>query len=133
MVEKSKRQGPIYDDYGMTQWYWLVRHRENFELGENTEIGAFTVIDASSGVRIEDDVKIGWSAVIMSHSSIDGKSGKVVLKKNCNVGTKTVVMPGVTIGENSTVGANSLVNKDIPPNEIWFGTPAKFFKKIEKD
>jgi len=68
----------------------------------------------------------------MSHSSIDGKSGKVVLKKNSCVGAKSIVMPGVTIGENSIVGAHSLVNKDVPDNEIWFGVPAKFAKKIEK-
>ena len=80
------REEPKYDEYGMTQWKWLVRHKENFELGKNTEIGAFTVIDAHKGVKIEDDVKIGFSVVILSYSSIDGKEGKVVLKKGCKIG-----------------------------------------------
>ncbi|MBW2990338.1 acyltransferase [Candidatus Woesearchaeota archaeon] len=130
--KKPKRQGPIFNEYGMTQWYWLVKYRENLELGKNTEIGSFTLIDAYKGVKIEDNVKIGWGAVIMSYSSMDGKGGKVVLKKNCGVGANATVMPGVTIGENSIVGANSLVNKDVPPNEIWFGNPAKFFKKRQE-
>ena len=123
------RGPPQFDSQGMTQWHWMVKHHQNLELGENTEIGAFTLIDAFKGVRIEDNVKIGFGAVILSYSSIDGKQGKVTLKKNSAVGANTVVLPGVTIGEGSIVGAQSLVNKDIPPGEIWFGSPAKFFKK----
>ena len=125
------RERPKFDDKGMTQWHWMVKHHQNLELGENTEIGAFTLIDAFKGVRIEDNVKIGFGAIILSYSSIDKKEGKVTLKKGCSVGANTVVLPGVTIGENSIVGAQSLVNKDIPPGEVWFGSPAKFFKKGE--
>ncbi len=122
---------PIYSDYGMTQWQWLVRHRENFQLGTNTQIAPFTVIDAMNGVTIEDNVKIGFSCVIMSHSTIDNKAAPVILKRNCKIGANSTIMPGVTVGENSIIGANSFVNKDIPPHEIWFGIPAKFQKRIE--
>jgi len=128
--EQNERHDPIYDDYGMTQWHWIVRHKHNLKLGNNTEIGSFTIIDAKEGVIIEDDVKIGWSSVIMSYSSIDNRQGMVVLKSKCSIGAKSIIMPGVTIGANSIIGANSLVNKNIPPNEIWFGSPAKFIKKI---
>ena len=124
------KEGPRYTDYGMTQWNWLVRYRENFELGENTQIAPFTVIDAMNGVKIEDNVKIGFSCVIISNSTIDGKNGPVLLKKNSNVGANSTIMPGVTIGENSILGANSFVNKNIPDNEVWFGNPAKFVRKI---
>lgn len=116
---------PRYDKYGMTQWSWRVIDLDNFVLGEKVEIGTFTVIDAKSGVVIEDQVKIGWSCSILSYSSIGAKKGKVVLKKGCKIGANSVIMPGVTIGENATVGANSFVNKDIPANEVWFGTPAR--------
>jgi len=53
------------------------------------------------------------------------------LKKNCKIGSHSVVMPGVTIGENSIVGAFSLVNQDVPDNVIAVGVPAKVIKKIE--
>ncbi len=125
------REPPTFDEKGMTQWNWMVKHHENLSLGENTEIGAFTLIDALKGVVIEDNVKIGFGAVILSYSSIDSKQGKVTLKRGSAVGANTVVLPGVTIGEGSIVGAQSLVNRDIPPGEIWFGSPAKFFKKVE--
>lgn len=116
---------PIYDDYGMTQWNWRVVCVENFTLGKEVEIGTFTVIDAKEKVIIEDQVKIGWSCSIFSYSSIDGKKGKIVLKKGCKIGANSVIMPGVIIGENATVGANSLVRESIPSNEVWAGSPAK--------
>ena len=116
---------PKFDATGMTKWFWRVVGVENFSLGDKVEIGSFTIIDAKEGVSIEDDVKIGWNCSIFSYSSIDNKKGKIILKKGCKVGANSVIMPGVTIGENTTVGANSLVNKDIPSNEVWVGTPAK--------
>jgi len=119
---------PIFDKNGMTQWYWRVTNIENFNLGNQVEIGSFTVIDAKYGVTIEDNVKIGWSCSIFSNSTIDNKKGKIILKQGCNLGAHSVVLPGITIGENATVGANSLVNKNIPSNEIWVGSPAHKIK-----
>lgn len=132
MEQNNKREKPKFDEKGMTQWFWRVLHPENLKLGENTQIGSFTVIDAMKGVEIEDDVKIGFNCVIISYSSIDKKEGKVILKKNCKIGSTAVIMPGVTVGENAVVGANTFVNQDIPANEIWVGTPAKFLKKVQK-
>jgi acetyltransferase-like isoleucine patch superfamily enzyme len=128
---KERKEKPAYDNYGLTQWYWLVRHKENFKLGNNIEIGAFTVIDAYKGVEIEDNVKIGWGAVIMSYSSIDQKEGKVILRKGCKIGANAVIMPGITIGEGAIVGANSFVNRDVPPGKIYVGNPAREIKKKE--
>ena len=116
---------PTYDENGMTQWYWRVIGIENFILGERVEIGSFTIIDAKEGITIEDNVKIGWSCSIFSVSTIDNKNGKIILKKGCKIGSNSVIMPGIIVGENATVGANSLVNKNIPANEVWVGTPAR--------
>ena len=55
----------------------------------------------------------------------------VKLKKNCKIGSHSVVMPGVTVGENSIVGAFSFVNEDIPDNVIAFGVPARIIKNIK--
>ncbi|UTB33102.1 MAG: acyltransferase [Methanobacterium sp. ERen5] len=126
-----KKIKPEFDENGMTQWFWRVSYHENLKLGENTEIGSFTMIDAMYGIKIEDNVKIGFGCTILSYSSIDKKSGKTVLKKNCKVGSNSVIMPSVTIGENSTVGANSFVNCNIPSNEVWVGNPARYLKNVE--
>jgi len=121
---------PEFDQMGMTQWHWRATHVDKFKLGENVQIGSFTMIDAQEGVEIEDNVMIGSNCSILSYSSIDNKCGKVILRKGCKVGTSSVVMPGVEIGKNAIVGANSLVNYNIPPGEVWVGSPARFLKKV---
>lgn len=124
---------PQFDEKGFTQWYWRVLYPENFKFRKKVKIGSFTVIDAMKGVEIEDNVEIGFGCSILSYSSIDKKAGKVLLKRNCKIGSNTVIMPGVSVGENAIVGANSFVNRDIPSNEVWAGSPVRSLKKVEND
>lgn len=116
-----------------TKYNWLVQHKDNLLLGYKTDIGAFTYINAEYHVIIEDFVQIGSHCSIYSVSTIDNKRGTVKLKKNCKIGSHSVVMPGVTIGENSIVGAFSFVTHDIPQNVIAVGAPAKVIKEISLD
>jgi len=107
------------------KYNWMVRHKDNLELGRLTDIGAFTYINAKYGVTIEDSVQIGSHCSVYSMSTIDCKKGKVTLKRNCRIGSHSVVMPGVTVGENAIVGAFSFVNRDIPDNATAYGVPAR--------
>lgn len=119
------REKPRFDEYGWTQWGWLCRNHNNLILGENTQIGTGTIIDALHGVKIEDGVKIGFNVVIISNSTIDNKQGSVTIEKNACIGSNAVIMPGVTIGKNSKVGALSFVKCNVPQNQTWVGQPAK--------
>jgi acetyltransferase-like isoleucine patch superfamily enzyme len=121
---------PKIEEGKLTKYNWLVQHEDKLKLGYKTDIGAFTYINAKNGVTIEDYVQVGSHCAIYSVSTIDKKKGPVVLKKNCKIGTHSVIMPGVTIGENSTIGAFSFVNSDIPANAIAFGIPAKISRKV---
>lgn len=121
---------PKIEEGQPTKYSWLVRNKKNLELGNKTDIGAFTYINAKYGVAIEAGVQIGSHCSIYSISTIDNKKGKVVLKKNCCLGSHSLVMPGVTIGENSVVGAFSFVNKNIPANVVACGVPVKIIKKL---
>jgi len=116
---------PEIEEGRPTKYNWVVQHKDNLSLGYRTDIGAFTYINAKFGVTIEDEVQIGSHCSIYSVSTIDGKEGEVVLKKNCRIGSHSVVMPGVTIGENSIIGAMSFVNCDIPDDCVAVGVPAK--------
>jgi len=116
---------PQFDESGVTQWNWMCQHREQFALSKNTDIGAFTYINARYGVEIQEGVQIGSHCSIYSHSTIDGKKGKVVIKRNARIGSHSLIMPGVTIGENAVIGAFSFVNADIPDNAMAFGIPVK--------
>lgn len=125
----SRWKYPVIQEGKLTKYHWLVRHVKNFTLGKKTDIGAFTYINAKYGVVIEQGVQIGSHCSIYSVSTIDRKKGKVVLKKNCSIGSHSLIMPGVTVGENAVVGAFSFVTKDIPANAVAFGIPARVIKK----
>lgn len=106
-----------------------MRHPKKFQLGNRVDIGSFTYIQAQEGVILEDDVQIGGGCLIYSVSTIDNKKGCVVMKKGSCLGAHSTIMPGVTIGENSIIGAHSLVKSDIPANVIAYGVPAKVIRE----
>lgn len=108
-----------------TKYGWVVQGVKGLILGDNTDIGAFTYIQACAGVDIEEDVQIGSHCSIYSKSTIDNKRDIVTLKRNCKIGTHSTIMPGVTVGENAIVGAHSFVNRDIPAGSVAFGVPAR--------
>jgi len=131
MKERFKKWvKPKIKDNKPTKWNWVVKGVKNLELGNMVDIGAFTYINASEGVIIEDNVQIGSHCSIYSVSTIDSKKGKVILKKNCKIGTHSVIMPNITIGENSIIGAFSFVKENIPDNVVAFGVPAKIIKNL---
>jgi acetyltransferase-like isoleucine patch superfamily enzyme len=124
-------QPPEFDAKGMTRWNWMCQYPENFRLGVNTDIGAFTYINARYGVEIQENVQVGSHCSIYSWSTIGDKKGKVIIKKNAKIGTHSVIMPGVTIGENAVIGACSFVSKDIGDNTLAVGVPAKVIRKLK--
>lgn len=93
---------------------------------QNIEIGNWTTL--ATGVVIlthylsADLPEIGYKFTI----------GKVKIGHACFIGANSVICKSITIGDNSIVAAGSLVNKDIPANEIWGGVPAKFIRKRNK-
>ncbi len=125
----SDWQFPDIEEGVPTKYHWVVQNVQNFHLGYKTDIGAFTYINAKYGVIVEDYVQIGSHCSIYSVSTIDDKNGQIVLRKNCKVGSHSVIMPGVTIGENAIIGACSFVNTDVPDNSLAAGTPARVIKK----
>jgi len=128
----TKWKQPTFDKNDTTQWNWMCQHHMNLKLGNSVDIGAFTYINAKKGVTMGDYVQIGSHCSLYSISTIDNKEGNIILKKNCRVGTHSVVMPGVTIGENAVIGAFSFVNTDIPDNTLAYGIPAKKIRKLTK-
>jgi len=124
---------PNIEEGKLTKYNWLVQHKDKLKLGYKIDIGAFTYINAKNGVIIGDYVQIGSHCSIYSVSTIDKKEGQVVLKKNCRIGSHSVVMPGVTVAENSIVGAFSFVNADIPANVVAHGVPIKVTRKLTEE
>jgi len=123
-------QYPEIPEGSPTKFQWLVQHRENLRLGYGTDIGAFTYINARFSVIIEDYVQIGSHCSIYSLSTIDHRSGPVHLKRNSRIGSHSVIMPSVTVGMNTVVGAFSFVREDIPDNVVAYGVPARVVRSL---
>jgi UDP-2-acetamido-3-amino-2,3-dideoxy-glucuronate N-acetyltransferase len=86
------------------------------------------------GITVEDNVQIGPNVTFTNDKYPRAKQAfelqRTVIKKNASIGAAAVILGGVTIGENTMIGAGSVVTKDIPANELWVGNPAKFVRKI---
>ena len=87
------------------------------------------------GLRIEDDVHIGPNVTFTNDLYPRSKHEFVLLqtnvKKGATVGANATILPGITIGENAMVGAGSVVTKDVPPNVLVVGNPARIIRTIE--
>lgn len=107
-------------------------------LGKNVFINhACSFLDLG-GITIEDGVMLGPRVNITSENHpvavADRKTlvpAAVVIGKNAWIGAGATILPGVTVGENSVVAAGALVNRDVPPNTVVVGVPAKVVKMIE--
>lgn len=128
----NKWKYPPIKEGKLNKYNWLVQNKKGLKLGKMTDIGAFTYINAKNGVIIDEQAQIGSHCSIYSVSTIDGKEGPVTIKKKACVGSHSVIMPGVTIGENAVIGAFSFVTKDIPANCVAYGVPAKIVREKKK-
>jgi acetyltransferase-like isoleucine patch superfamily enzyme len=101
-------------------------------IGKRVKVFPFSFLNPTEQIIIEDDVGIGGANYIFTHGSwqsiLEGfpvTFGKVHIKKGTWFPWRVFVMPNVTVGENCTIGAGSIINKDIPDNSLAVGSPAK--------
>ena len=123
-------------------------------IGENCNICAHTFIENDviigdevtikngvylwDGLRIEDKVFIGPNVTFTNDKYPRSKSypnqfQNTLIKKGASIGAGSIILGGVEIGQNAMIGAGSLVTQDVPPNELWYGSPAKFIRKINSN
>ena len=115
-------------------------------IGNNVGMSSSAII-CKYIINIGDNVTIGGNTVIYdtdfhslnpldrqnkTHDKLNAKKLPVIIQNNVFIGAHTTILKGVTIGENSIIGACSLVSKSIPANEIWAGNPAIFLKKLNE-
>lgn len=106
----------------------------NVKVGKKCWVGPYTILDGSGGLEIGDNCDISAGVHIYSHDTVDRvirnedvKYAPVKIGNNCYIGPNTVIAKGATIGDFTVIGANSLVNKDIPPHSKAYGTPVKIY------
>tara|TARA_B100000965_G_scaffold91484_1_gene74567 strand:- start:3729 stop:4202 length:474 start_codon:yes stop_codon:yes gene_type:complete len=116
---------------------------QNCFIGDNVVVGNNVKIQNNvslyDGVIIENDVFVGPSVVFTnvklprSLESVNKNYTQTIVRKGVTLGANSTIICGVEIGENSFIGAGSVVTKDIPPNTMWYGNPAKQIKKMSRD
>ena len=106
-------------------------------LGKNVFINYDCTFLDMGGITIEDDVLIGPKVSVLTEehpvdSAIRQKLGvkPVHIKRNVWIGAGAMILPGVTLGENSVVAAGAVVSKDVPANTLVGGVPAKVLKEL---
>jgi acetyltransferase-like isoleucine patch superfamily enzyme len=124
--EKTTVFSPFHTNYGAF-----------IEIGKNVFINSGCTFLALGRIVIEDDVLIGPKVSLITEghplNPADRKSlftKQVTIKQNAWIGAGATILPGVTVGENSVVAACSLVSRDVPPNTVVAGTPAKVIKTL---
>lgn len=121
---------------------WLHRRR-GVKIGKNAHIGPMVTIDDvyPNFVVIEDGVSIAGQNFILTHNKplayhkhlSEAFLGPVIIKKNAWIAIGVIILPGVTIGEGAIVASGSVVTKDVPPNTLYGGVPAKLIKEFEME
>lgn len=111
-----------------------VRFHE-VKIGKNVIVMNGCLMMAAGGINIGDETQIAANVQLISNNH-DLEDRNVITCKPVNIGKRVwigagaTILPGVTIGDNSVVGAGSVVTKDIPADTIVAGNPARFIKKI---
>lgn len=86
------------------------------------------------GTTIEDNVQIGPNVTFTNDKYPRAKRKfelqKTLIKKNASIGAASVILGSITVGENAMIGAGSIVTKDVPANQLWFGNPARYKREI---
>ncbi len=120
----------------------FVEVQKNAHIGRHCKISSHTFI--CEGVTIEDNVFIGHSVVFINdtypratnlngelQSEEDWTVEPILVKKGASIGSNSTILSNVTIGENAIIGAGSVVTRDVPPNMIVAGNPARLFRPID--
>ena len=99
---------------------------ESVNIGRNVFIGAGCNIYDTDFHPIEAEFRFGDTADITRT-----KTKRIIIEDGAFIGGHSIILKGTHIGENSVIGAGSVVAGNIPANEIWAGNPARFIKKIK--
>lgn len=111
-------------------------HYNKMRIGQDTWIGQDCFFHSAGGIDIGNEVGIGPKVSIITSQHRPNKKeipvllselefGRVIIENGSDIGVNSTILPGVTIGKGSIIAAGAVVNKDVPPFEIWGGVPAK--------
>ncbi|MGZ8901736.1 MAG: acyltransferase [Limisphaerales bacterium] len=117
----------------------FVEVQKNSKIGKRCKISSHTFI--CEGVTIEDEVFVGHNVTFINdlfprataaggalQTEADWECLPTLVKRGASIGSSATLLCGITVGENATIGAGSVVTKDVPPNAIVAGNPARVLR-----
>jgi UDP-2-acetamido-3-amino-2,3-dideoxy-glucuronate N-acetyltransferase len=122
----------------------FVEIQKGAKIGKNCKISSHTFI--CEGVTIEDNVFVGHNVTFINdlfprattedgtlQTDDDWVCVPTLIKRGSSIGSSATLLCGITVGENAIIGAGSVVTKDVPPNTIVAGTPARISHRANAD
>lgn len=132
--------GPRSVMWGMPRIVGRKGLYQNLEIGQDCWLQIGCYLDLGDRITIDDRAGIGYEAILMTTTHEIGgperrlgpvKTAPIRIGEGVWVGARAMIMPGVTVHPGAIVGAGALVTKDVPPNTIVGGVPAKILRTIE--
>lgn len=101
------------------------------QIGEGTRISLSVRLDKTNpkGVQIGDYTALTFGVAVLTHDYVNRRHVPTRIGSYCFIGCNSVIMPGVTIGDHCIIGAGSVVMRDVPPNSVASGNPARVLER----
>ena len=150
MIHHSSDVQSLHIGAGTKIWQYVVILKDA-RIGDNCNINSHCFIEndviigdsvtVKCGVYLWDGLRIGSNVFIGPNVTFTNDKypksriypkvfQKTIIEDNVSIGAGSIILGGVTVGKGSMIGAGSLVTKNVPTGELWYGSPAKFIKKI---
>lgn len=113
---------------------WLIEARRIYlnkfwgmDIGRGATISLKATLDMSNprGVHIGEHTSVNFGAVILTHDFVNNQHLDTRIGKMCHIGARSIIMPGIEIGDHSIVAVASVVMKNVPPNSLVAGNPGR--------
>lgn len=111
------------------RWYYLTKFW-GMDIDRTADFSLSARFDKTypAGIHIGPETYIAFDAAILSHDTTRRMYKHTRIGQRCFIGARSIILPGVTIGDNCVVGSGSVVTKDVPPNSVVAGNPARVIK-----
>lgn len=111
--------------------YFVLTRIYRMDISSTARISYGAKLDKTypQGIHIDEDSYVASGAIIFSHDFSRSIKANTFIGKRCFIGANAIIMPGITVGDESIVGSGAIVTKDVPSNSIVAGNPAKIIKQ----
>jgi acetyltransferase-like isoleucine patch superfamily enzyme len=136
----SVRTGHLQEQLGsagegsVLMWGVKILFPENVHLGKHVAVGQDSFLMGAGGITIGDySLLANHTIITTAYDFAEDDVRPVVLGENVWTGSRAIILPGVTIGDNAIIGAGAVVSEDVPANKIALGVPARISGEVPQD